>query len=299
MPGFEIFNYLSAVLMANIGRLLSQIANRENALLSTRFLAPCLPGAMAQTRVAGMIYRFMPQPRDFEGWAIFQPVNEKIASIIEEASLPLIAQYLRLFKPLRLRLAYALAQQTWLAYPGNESDARQRFGASRPVKIHLVSDGEAFEQIIARWDGDAWWFEEIDRRADPLIAEQLRAALKALTPEQNIRIANITPEAITAYQLAARQAQRAREKAARKDQQSYANSDEARLQKALRFGGGVLRGYKDRGAYWVVEWTTRDGQRHASAIEKKNLTVMSAGICLSGRDNDFDLQSLVKIVEQR
>ena len=60
-----------------------------------------------------------------------------------------------------------------------------------------------------------------------------------------------------------------------------------------------LREFHDRGDFWLVEWTTRDGERHTSAIAKKELTVVSAGICLSGRDRDFDLQSLVGVVERQ
>lgn len=39
--------------------------------------------------------------------------------------------------------------------------------------------------------------------------------------------------------------------------------------------------------------------RHTSAIAKADLTVVSSGICLSGRDRDFDLQSLVGVIEHQ
>ena len=39
------------------------------------------------------------------------------------------------------------------------------------------------------------------------------------------------------------------------------------------------------------------GQRHTSAIGKGDLTVISSGICLSGRARDFDLQSLVGVMD--
>ena len=34
-------------------------------------------------------------------------------------------------------------------------------------------------------------------------------------------------------------------------------------------------------------------------VSKRDLTVISSGICLSDRDRDFDLQSLVGVIEKR
>jgi len=96
----------------------------------------------------------------------------------------------------------------------------------------------------------------------------------------------LTPELRTAYQLASQQAAGFK---------AYYN--ERRLRGALAMGGGELEAFQDRGDYWLVEWTTRQGENHTSAIAKKDLTVISAGICLDERDRDFDLQSLVGVVE--
>lgn len=49
-----------------------------------------------RTRIAGMVYTFTPKPGDFEGWGIFQPINEKQAAFIEEPNLPLISKYLKI-----------------------------------------------------------------------------------------------------------------------------------------------------------------------------------------------------------
>lgn len=278
--------------MADIRQLINQMAAQESKLRDTQFLAPCVRGGLVRTRVFQIVYKFSPQPGNFEGWGIFQPVDEKTAEVVDEPSLPQLAEYFKLLQPLRLRLAYVLRRKTWLAYPVNESDAKQRFGIAKPVAVHLVTEATSFEQIIARWDGGSWWFDEWDRRADPIISEQLKEALKNVTPPQELQFKGITPEMRIVYDLVT---QCTKEFAAQIQHQR----DEKRIAAALRQGGGELHSFRDRETSWLVEWTTGDGERHTSAISKQDLTVISSGICLSGRDRDFDLQSLVSVIEQR
>ncbi|MEG5036887.1 hypothetical protein [Microcoleus sp. AT3-D2] len=254
--------------MADIRRILSQLAAKEGHLLDTQFLAPCVPGGSVRTRVSSMVYTFQPQPRNFEGWAIFAPVNEKIAAVIEEPSLPQVAEYLQLLLPVRLHLVCLLQGQTWLAYPVNASDAKQRTGVAKPVPVHLVTEGSQFEPIVARWDGHCLWFEEIDRRADPLPSEELKAALKKLILPQEVRFKGMTPEMRTVYELVSRNIKDLYPKV----------REEKRLQRALKMGGGELRDFFDRENYWLVEWTSGTGENHTSAIAKNDLTVMSARV---------------------
>jgi hypothetical protein len=133
------------------------------------------------------------------------------------------------------------------------------------------------------------WFEEIDRRADPLPSEELKAALKKLILPQEVRFKGMTPEMRAVYELVSRNITGFDPKV----------RDRQRLQRALKMGGGELRDFGDRENYWLVEWTSGSGEHHTSAIAKTDLTVMSAGICLSGLDKDFDLHSLVGVVENR
>ncbi|QSJ15328.1 hypothetical protein JYQ62_26245 [Nostoc sp. UHCC 0702] len=275
--------------MSDIRKLINQIASAEAQLSATQFLAPCVKGGQVRTRVAGMVYTFTPKPSKFEGWGIFQPVDQKTAKVVEEADLPQIAEYLQNFPQIRLRLAHRSQRQTWLAYPVNEADMRQRLRVIKPIAVHLVTEGVAFEQIISRWNGQSCWFEEIDRRTDPAIVESLQTALKQLIPAEELQFKGITPEIRTVYELATKQI----------DGFTQPQQDEKRLRKALQMGGGELRQFHDRGDYWTVDWTTTDGVRHSSAIAKTDLTVISSGICLSGRDRDFDLQSLVGVMEQQ
>lgn len=171
----------------------------------------------------------------------------------------------------------------------NEADIRQRLKVVKPIAVHLVTEGIAFEQIIARWNGQSCWFEEVDRRTDPAIAETLQSAVKQLILAEELQFKGITPEIRTVYELATR----------RIEGFTQPQQDEKRLRKALRMGGGELNQFHDHSDYWTVDWTTADGVRHSSAIAKTDLTVVSSGICLSGRDRDFDLQSLVGVMEQQ
>jgi hypothetical protein len=281
-----------------IKNLIQAMAQQEEQALNTEFFAPCVRGGLLRARVKQLIYTFKSLPEDFEGWGIFLPLNNKEAELLEEASLFQVAEYLQLLKPLRVRLVQQLRGQTWLAYPANESDAEQRFGSARPLLVHLVSEGAQFEQIIARSDGNAFFFEDTDRRSDPVVARTLRSELASNTQVQDLRFATLTPEMRIAYQLAL-QPYVPPAKRRHKDLQAVPQpkSDAARLSEALQTGGGNLEGFTDRGDYWTVEWISRTGEHHTSAISKEDLTVISSGICLSGMDRDFDLQSLVGVIE--
>lgn len=134
--------------MSDIRKLINQFAAKEQELNSSQFVAPCVSEGRIRTKVLGMVYTFVPEPRDFEGWGLFQPIDSKTATFVEEPNLPQIAQYLQNLQPLRLRLAYPLKNQTWLAYPVNEADMRQRCRYCKPVPVHLVSEGAQFEVAI-------------------------------------------------------------------------------------------------------------------------------------------------------
>lgn len=273
----------------DINKLLNELAHQEQALQDQEFLAPCVAGGRVQTAISSIRYSFEPKPTDFEGWGIFKPVDTRRAQWVDEPTLPQISEYFNLLKPLRFWLSYRLKGQTWLAYPMNGDEANRRYGITKPTPVHLVTEGGAFEIIIARGDGTSWWFESVDRRADPQITDTLKHHLKQLTDPKNLHFAGMTPEAKITYELVASQ----------QEEFSREKRDRRRLNQALEQGGGALQDFADQGDYWRVQWTTADGEQHVSAISKGDLTVMSSGICLSGRDRDFDLQSLVGVMENR
>jgi hypothetical protein len=302
----------------NINDLIRKLAQQETEARETPFLSPCVAGGRVRARIGGIVQTFRVVPENWAGWGIFLAMDGKTAELYEDAELLLIERYLRGLKPLKLRLVQQMKGQTWLGYPVNESDAMQKFGSARPVIVHLVEGGSLFEAISARHDGSAFWFEEMDRRADPVHADKLREAFENLTLPEDVQFANLTPEMRIALEIAAGQSDRYKvrypERFARRvtEEAEDASSDslsatwrrtqnegaqEARLRRALETGGGSLRAYTDHGTHWTVEWTDRRGVRQTSAITKDDLTVVSSGICLSGQDRNFDLQSLVGVME--
>ena len=280
-----------------VQNLIRKLAEQESSELRKDFLAPCIPGARLRVRMAGMIRTYRPRPSGHEGWARFRPADAATAELVDEARLPDIARYLGMLRPIRARLAHALRGQTWLAYPLNESDWRQRVGAPRPIAVHLVDDGGQFEVAALRWDGAAFWFEELDRRADPLEAAAMRKALREVVLPESLQRKGLTPEARTTYAIAAQHAPGFEALRERKLREARERTTAGRLEHALRLGGGSLLSHADRGEHWLVEWTDRDGNEHASAIGKEDLTVLSSGICLSDQDSDFDLSSLVGVMQ--
>lgn len=288
----------------NVKNLLERLAVQENELQGKHFLAPAVRGGQVRTKLDGLLYTFKPQPADFEGWGIFSPHSETEARLVEEADAFQTAEFLQLFPALKVHLIFALRGNVWLAFPVNESDAKQRFFKKalevEPFAVHLATEARAFETVVARNVGGIWFFDESDRRANPETGEVLRQSLANGVRVEDLNNKNLTPEIKICYQIASRRDEFLQERERRRLQLRQAghaqNNDERRLREAVRFGGGELLDHADRGDYWVIDWTTRTGERHTSTIAK-DFTVITAGICLSGEDEKFDLHSLVGVVE--
>jgi hypothetical protein len=281
----------------DIRQLINRLAAREESLRGEQFLAPCVGGGQVRVSLDGLVQTFRPRPRDFEGWGIFKPFDDATAELVEEATLPQVAGYLKLLQPVRVRLAERVRGRTWLAYPANVEDARAQSGAGDELRVHLVSEGARFEQVVAYTDGCNCFYGELDRRADARIAGRLRKLLRQGVEPRYITWKGITPETRAVYALATEFAPEFAHVRKRRRVGRAKQLEAQRLRGALALGGGTLVDYEDEGENWRVVWQTRGGAAQVSTVAKRDLTVVSAGICLSGYDRDFDLQSLVGVVE--
>jgi hypothetical protein len=267
----------------NIHDLLNKMESAEEEFLRTEFLAPILPNGQVRVRIAGLVCVLQVTDRVEPGWAILKPLAMDRAQVIARPSLRQIRDYLALFPAVRLLLV-ARAERYWLALPAQRGD--RRFQLSQPAPVYLATGLEPFQQIIARFDGSHFWFQEADRRRNPAIAAYLREALANETPPEALHKPTLTAEERATYQLCYQAIL-----AARRDQV------ELRLSDALAHAGAELAAYIEREDAYTVTFTV-DGQPHRSTVAKDDLTILTAGICLSGQDRRFDLQSLVGVIRE-
>jgi hypothetical protein len=270
-----------------VSAALDRLAAAEGRFLTSEFLAPTLRGSQIQVRIAGVICRLKVQPADFEGWGIFQPISLGEARLIRPAKLAERQRYLNLFPLVRLILA-GRQQEQWLAVPAHQADTR--FRVEGMILVRLVEEAQLFEVIESRFDGSQFWYVGSDPRWDPAMATYLRQALEQMVQPEKLSRPGLTAEERAAYAANYWPRYEATEEARR-------SREEQRLRQALDHAGAELKDYVERQDVYSVTYEV-DGQRHVSAVSKKDLSVQVAGICLSGEDENFDLQSLVGVIRE-
>jgi len=267
----------------DIRDLLNKMEAAENTFLETEFLAPILPGRKVQVRIAGVVCTLRVVGNIDAGWAILKPMTIDRARVIAKPTLRQMQEYLALFPAIKLLLV-SRVESDWFALPAHRGD--RRFQVAGTVRVHLATGVEQFQQIIARFDGGHFWFQEFDRRRSPAIAAYLRESLAAEIPPEQLHKSTLTAEEREAYRLLYKAIEDAR-----RDQV------EVRLSEALAHAGAAFASYIEREDVYTVTFNV-DGQTHRSAVRKDDLTVLTAGICLSGQDRNFDLQSLVGVIRE-
>jgi hypothetical protein len=266
---------------------LNRLAAAEDRFLACEFLAPVMRNIQVQVRIAGVVCRLNVQPADFEGWGVFRPTSHSEARLVRPARLAERQRYLELFPLVQLILCRRTDEE-WLALPAHKADSR--FQIEGLVPVRFVEDAQLFEVIQARFDGGQFWYASSDQRWDPGTAAYLRQALDQLVHPEKLSRPGLTAEERVAYATNYWPRYEASEEARR-------SREEQRLRGALDHAGAELKGYVERQDVYAVTYEV-DGQRHVSAVSKKDLSVQVAGICLSGADANFDLQSLVGVIRE-
>ena len=124
----------------------------------------------------------------------------------------------------------------------------------------------------------------------PAAASICGKALEALTEPRALDRPGLTAEQRSAYALQYAPRQQAALAAAH-------DPHEERLRRALGAAGADFVSFREHGDVYTVSYDL-DGQQRVAAVAKSDLTVQAAGICLSGQDANFDLQSLVGVLRE-
>jgi hypothetical protein len=262
--------------------LFDRFAAAEERFRQSQFLAPALPGGLVHVRLEGIIVRLR-LDGNYRGWGVFRPTGPATAALVRPASLAERRRYLELFPRRKVILCHP-QRGGWQAWPAHHGD--RRFGPPALVSVRLAEETQPFDLIQTRFDGVQCWFEQADTRADPGAAAYLRQALAAMTPLDHLDRRGLSGEERAAYGvLFARRREAIRDRT------------EDQLRAALGHAGAELAGYAERPDGLRVEYVV-DGERHVSVVDRGDLSLQLAGICLSGEDRHFDLASLVGVLRE-
>lgn len=275
----------------DIAKALDRLAKAERSFDGSEFLAPVRRGRRVQVRIAGILCQYRVEPSEFEGWGVFKSVSNGRARLVREPKLSERRNYLSLLPKLSVILCTGRGA-SWLVTQANPGDRRFLFSDWFPLE--QVEDGDLFETAEARFDGSQFWYEGPCRRTDPVHAAHLRTALiDLIDPDKAVR-PGMTGALKDAY---ARIHAIRTEREQRKLEQARKHDTDYRVQEALSHAGAQLRDFSERGEVVRVSYTV-DGQRFTSALNKNDLSVLTAGVCLAGQDDKFDLASLVGVLRE-
>ncbi len=215
------------------------------------------------------------------------PLTHTVATLSRPATARERSRYLALFPQASVILC-GRDRDCASALACNPAD--DRFDGAGPVEVRLTESCNLFDTLLVRFDGTQFWFEAVHPRADMATAAYLHGALAEMTEPAALSRRGLTAGERAAYT-------RVYERRAANLHADSMRHGEQRLTSALAHAGAALRDFTEEGDAYRVTYMI-DGRRHTSVVGKHDLAVRSAGICLSGEDQKFDLGSLVGVVRE-
>jgi len=263
--------------------IIDHFQNAESETIGSEFIAPVLPGRQVQIRISGVVCKLRIVGRFQVGWRILRVVSMQEARIVKPASKTQIQQYLKLLPKVHVLMVLAENDGDWLAI---KQKGDSRFIVEGMLRIKYATSIQPFSWTISRFDGQTFFYHDLDRRSNLSNSAFLRDSLLKETPPETLRRSGIMPEEREAYKLIFDAVM-----------ESKRNPVEVRLEEALEVGGGKLTSFIEHSDRYSVTFDV-EGHPHTSHVSKNDLTVLTSGICLADKDQEFDLQSLVGVFRE-
>ncbi len=275
--------------------LIAKFAREESTFEGRQFLAPALCGGPIKLRLNGVACELKFAPDDFEGFGIFETISFTEAILVREASIRERQDYLNLF-PKAFLIATKQSKKQWYGTALRRGD--RRINISGLVPIGLPENVNLFTPIECRFDGAMFLFDRLHSRVDPRHADRLRKALTENIEPGKLSISGLSAEMKAAYELnfveqtkpMTGPQRRLREMAETKDSRN-------RVVSSLSHAGAELINLREQHGLYQVTYRIA-GRRFVSAVDKKDLNMISAGVCLAGQDQKFDLASVVGVLRE-
>ena len=267
----------------DIKELFAKVESAEKDFYNTEFVSPVVRDCKIRVRILGLVQEFRVL-EDFEGWAILKPRREipkqyrgEYVQVVGSPNPLQIETYLNQFPSTRVTLCER-RKDGWYGFVHQ--------GSGLEVKVLLADGVSLFDTVLVHYDQVNCWFAGIDRSTHPSFAECLREILNKSTSPDKLDIRGLIPFYRKAYQW---------QFFLRKEHLEEVTLET--IKKAVEHGTGKFLSYIERSDSYVVTFSL-DGEEFRSTIMKKNFEVISAGICLSGTDHKFDLQSLISVIKE-
>ena len=260
--------------------LFDKLAKQESDFKKSIFLSPVLRDKPIRVRIDGVILSMrVSQPNHFSGWGVFTPKTFKDAILVRQPTMAERRDYLELFPAVRLVLCKN-QDNVWYGIPTTNDKVSGLIPVSLPEEVQM------FDTVQARFDGFSCWFESIYEKSSLKNSQYLRESFAALLEPKELNLAGLTQPERNAYAVLWETSE-----------ESKRTKEENKIKSALNRAGASYLSHIERNDTYTIEYNV-DGHTHRSVVRKDTLEVQTAGICLSGLDRTFDLQSLVTVVRE-
>ena len=264
---------------ASIKDIFEGVRKQEEAFKESYFLAPIFKDRKIFATIAGFSTTLQVIGAE-PGWAIVQPLSLTTARVVAVPRVGEIEKYLNALPKVSFILAKKYEDE-WFGFPAYEYHSK--LGNLAPWNMRQINKGRGskFCQVVTGYDGKNFWFLSPDFKRHPFIAEFLQDNLREKTPLKKLTGQGLTPQEKLTYRIAL-------------DMEK--EPVEEMLKRVVAHGGGKLHSYADRGDSYTIRFSVAG--ETVSATVKKDLQIISAGFCLSGEDNKFDLASITSVVQE-
>lgn len=269
--------------MATRQEILNKLIAAEKSFSGQQFVAPVINRhTVTVTRVAGVLCSMRTNvPRDFSGLGLFEALTVRTARFLGAASHRQAKFYLDQLPPVYVIAAFQ-EDGRWSVVSATRGQDLHFTGL---VPLSLSDDRvRQFDTLVARFDGVNLWYQAVVPSMS-LNAGFMRGHYDSEELPETIQCSGMSPRELAAYQVAREH-----------KLEMLGDPEERRLKHALEGIGGRLVRYEAVDNVYRVTYEV-DGHEDVTVVDQNSLIAnFTTGICLSGRDSNFDLTTMVSVV---